>query len=210
MTIAAKYYYTFRASNGVQVKMLRGDGIPKPTDGVGGWTIVQRPRRTAITQWDGRNPYSMDVPILFDAVNSGASVENDVAKLFQMGVGSDFDPPPTVQIDGGLPIKGATWVINGIQWGDDVIWNQDGKSDPYRQRQDAVVSLVQYRPDARVKILTTKSLPNLYIVHRKGETMRSIAKVMYGDGSKWTRIKNANPSIRDPNHLKVNTKLRIP
>jgi hypothetical protein len=210
MTIPAKYFYTFRASNGIQVKVLRGDGIPKPTDGVGGWTIVQRPRRTAITQWDGRNPYAMDVPVLFDAINSGASVENDVSKLFQMGVGSDFDPPPTIQIDGGLPIKGATWVINAIQWGDDVIWVQEGKSPPYRQRQDAVVSLVQYRPDARVKILATKTLPNLYIVHRKGETLRSIAKAMYGDGSKWTRIKNANPSVRDPNHLKVNTKLRIP
>lgn len=208
--IADKYWYTFRASNGLLVRCLRGDGAPKATDGVGGWTVVQRPRRTALTQWDGRNPYAMDVPIVFDGINAGVSVEADIAKLFQMGVGSDFDPPPQVTIDGGVPIKGATWVINGIDWGDDVVWQQDGTSKPYRARQDATVHLLQYKPEARVKILTTKSLPNIYIVHSKGETMRSIAKTMYGDGGQWTKIKNANPSVRDPNHLKVGTKLRIP
>jgi hypothetical protein len=208
--IAEKYWYTFRASNGLTVSVLRGDGAPKPTDGIGGWQVVARPRRTALTQWMGRNPYAMDVPVVFDGINAGVSIEGDIAKLFQMGVGSDFDPPPTVHVDGGLPIKGATWVINGIDWGDDVIWQQDGASKPYRARQDAVVHLLQYKPEARVKILATKSLPNVYTVHSAKETMRTIAKVMYGDGSQWTKIKSANPNVRDPNHLKVGTKLRIP
>jgi hypothetical protein len=210
MAVADKYYYTIRSSDGHTVKVLRGDGVPKATDGMGGWTIVSRPRRTALTQWDGRNPYSMDLPVLFDGLGDNISVENDIARLFQMSVGSDFTPPPTVTVDGGVPVKGATWVINGIDWGDDVIYDQASKGNAYRLRQDAVVHLVQYRPEQRVKILTTKVVPNIYVVHRSGETMRTIAKAMYGDARKWTAIKKANPKVRDPNHLKVNTKLRIP
>jgi nucleoid-associated protein YgaU len=152
----------------------------------------------------------MDVPVLFDGWSERINLESAISTLFQMSVGSDYSPPPTVKITGGVPIKNATWVINGIDWGTDVIWGTDGPGTPYRLRQDAVVHLIQYNPERDVKILTTKSLPNIYIVHRKGETMRTIAKAMYGDARRWTKIKAANPSHRDPNHLKVGTKLRIP
>jgi hypothetical protein len=209
MSVAAKYYYTFRSSNGHTVKMLRGDGIPKATDGLGGWSVVARPRRTAFTQWDGRNPFAMDVPVMFDHLDK-SSVESDVALLFQMAMGAAFDPPPTIHIDGGLPIKGATWVINGIDWGDDCLYDISAKGKPFRYRQDAVVHLLQYNPQDLVKILTTKALPNIYTVHSKGETMRTIAKAMYGDARRWTDIKKANPKQRDPNHLKIKTVLRIP
>jgi nucleoid-associated protein YgaU len=151
----------------------------------------------------------MDVPVMFDNLD-GSSVENDVALLFQMAIGADFDPPPTVRIDAGVPIKGATWIINGFDWGDDVIYDVNAKGKPFRSRQDAVVHLIQYVPQDVVRILTVKALPNIYTVHNKGETMRTIAKAMYGDARRWTDIKKANPKQRDPNHLKVGTKLRIP
>ena len=47
----------------------------------------------------------------------------------------------------------------------------------------------------------------------KGETLSSIAKMYYGDGSKksWERIWEANKSVvPDPKKLKVGTKLTIP
>lgn len=206
---ADRYYYTFRSTDGHSVKVCRGDGAPKATDGMGGWSLVVRPRRTALTQWDGRNPYAMDVPILFDGYGEKQSQEVAISTLFQMSVGSDFEPPPRVKVEGAVPIKGATWVINGIDWGDDVIWSQPGLT-PFRLRQDAVVHLLQYKPESRVKILTTKALPNHYTVYKKGETMRSIARSWYGDGSLWTRIKAANPKVRDPNNLKVGLQLRMP
>jgi hypothetical protein len=209
VTLADKYWYTFRSSDGHVVKVLRGETPPKATDGMGGWTIVARSRRTAFTQWDGRNPYAMDVPILFDGYASGTSVEGDISKLFQMGVGSDFSPPPTVTVDGAVPIKGAKWVINNIDWGDEVIWQQQGKNKPYRLRQDAIVHLVEYEAEKRVKILTTHALPNVYVTN-PGDTMRSIAKLWYGDATLWTAIKNANPKIRDPNNIPKHTHLRIP
>jgi hypothetical protein len=146
MAVASKYYYTFRSSDGKTVKVLRGDGAPKATDGFGGWEVVNRPRRIGLTQWNGRSPYGMDVPILFDDIDG---CETEISKLFQMAVGYDYLPPPTVQIDGAVPIKGAKWVINGIDWGDDVHWNQTGNQKPFRTRQDATVHLLEYKPEVR-------------------------------------------------------------
>ena len=44
---------------------------------------------------------------------------------------------------------------------------------------------------------------------QKGDTLTSIARVQYGDGSKWKKIAAANPSI-NPDAVKVGQKLVIP
>jgi len=212
-----RFFYTFRSSEGVQVKMLRGDGAPKMTGGGGGWSTVARPRRTALTQWTGRDPYRMDVPILFDGWHDRRSVEKDIARLNRMQMGHDYDPPPTVHIEGAVPIKGAKWVIESIDWGDDVIWSGGGAARRaatsgryWRLRQDAIVHLMQFQETTTIHITTVKFIPNYYEVMKQGETLKSIAKAMYGNGNKWKDIQKANPKIRDPNKIKVHTKLRIP
>jgi len=203
-------YYNFRSSDGAQVKVLRGDGPPKMVGGLGGWQQVARPRRTSLTQWIGCEPYQMDVPILFDGWHDKTSVEDDIRRLAKMATGADYSPPPTVIIQGAVPVSDATWVIDNIDWGDEVYWEETVQGKTYRLRQDAVVHLLEYQAEERLKITITKSLPNTYVVHRAGETLRSIAKAMYGNGKRWTEIKKANPKIRDPNKLPINTTLRIP
>jgi len=211
--IAEKYYYVFKASNGLQVKVLRGAAPPTMmAGGIGGWNTVPRPRRTALTQWAGRDPYQMDVPVLFDRWHEQNSVEREIRQLNRMALGFDYQPPPTVKIQGALPVVGATWVISGIDWGEEVYWAQS-KSGFYRLRQDAVVHLLQYQAEERLKIVVTKSLPNIYVVFNKnGESLKTIAKHVYGNAKKWRVIKKANPGpkTRDPNHIKYMTKLRIP
>src|SRR5262252_6436265 len=117
-----KYFYIFKASDGTQVKVLRGDGAPKMVGGIGGWNIVARPRRVGLTQWGGREPYQMDVPILFDRWHDQNSVEREIRQLNKMALGYDYAPPPTVTMQGALPVVGATWVITSIDWGDNVYW----------------------------------------------------------------------------------------
>lgn len=203
-------YYNFKSSDGAAVKVLRGDGPPKLVGGLGGWDIVSRPRRIGLTQWTGREPFQMDVPILFDGWHDQKSVEDDIRRLNGMAVGAAYDPPPTVQVQGAVPVSDATWIISNIDWGDEVYWEENAAGKTWRLRQDAVVHLLQYQAEDRLKITITKSLPNTYVVHRKGETLRSIAKSMYGNGNRWKDIQKANPKIRDPNKIKVGTKLRIP
>jgi hypothetical protein len=209
-----KYYYTFNAITGASVQVLRGADAPKMTGGGGGWQIINRPRRVGITQWVGFEPYQMEVPILFDAWHTQDSVEDDIARLNQMQMGTDYTPPPTVTIIGAVPIKSAEWVITTIDWGDNVYWTQTPNGDYVRMRQDAVVHLLQYRAEERLQIRQV-GLPNRYEVLRKGMSMRDVAKEMYGSPKRWKEIAKANPKIRDPNHIPYNPKgppttLRIP
>jgi hypothetical protein len=206
-----KYFYYFRSSAGPVVKVLRGDNPAQIVGGEGGWNMISRPRRTSLTQWGGREPYQMDVPVLFDGWRLQESVEIQIRRLQSMSVGSDFNPPPTIKIDGALPIGGATWVISSIDWGTEVFWAQNPRGQFYRMRQDAVVHLLQYEAEQRLKITITNSLPNQYIV-QKGQTisLKTIAQAMYGNPSRWKDIQAANPSIRDPNKVIGLKTIRIP
>jgi hypothetical protein len=199
--------YTFISSEGGRVTMMRGDGIPKMTGGGGGWSIEARPRRVGLTIWKGRDPYTMDVPVLFDGWMDDNSQENEISVLNQMQMGGDLKEPPTVTIEGAVPVKGIRWVISGIDWGDQVIYD-----DNSRYRQDAVVHLTQYNPEDRLKTFGGGNLqtPRIHVV-RKGETLRSIANQYYKDANKWKIIAAAN-NIRDPKSIKkmVGKSIRIP
>jgi len=215
MRIPERYFYTFRSSKGSVVKVMRGSDSASIVGGEGGWNMIARPRRTSLTQWGGREPYQMDVPILFDGWRTQRSVERDIRVFQEMARGYDFSPPPTVKIDGAVPVNGATWVIMSIDWGSEVYWSQSGKSadakgNYFRYRQDAVVHLLQYEEEERLKVVITNSLPNHYTTQQKNETLKGIAKAMYGNGNRWKEIAQANPKIRDPNHIPAHTQLRIP
>ncbi len=202
-----RYYYTFSASNGLTVTCFRGDGPPKMTGGGGGWEIEDRPRRIGLTLWKGRQPYQMEVPVLVD--NLGESIEADVAALNQMQMGYDLVDPPSVRIAGAVPIKNIRWVIDGIDWGDDVIWEQRG-STPARIRQDAVVKLIQFEPEVMVTVRNTPPIPNVYIT-KEGDTLKTAAQAMYGNATKWKAIAGANPTHRDPNRkLPKGVKIVVP
>lgn len=192
--------------------MLRGDGAPKMTGGGGGWQITPRPRRVSLTQWQGRDPYKMDVPVMFDGWANDVSVENQIAILNQMQMGKDLTPPPTVTIDGAVPVKGIRWVIENIDWGDLVIWRQEGDS-AYRLRQDATVKFVQAVDDQRLKVgsgkLNISSNPRI-IQAKQGDTLRSLSKKYYKTVDKWQDIWRANPNIKDPKKIKKGTDVRIP
>lgn len=192
------YYMFTRLDTKVSVMVKRGLDAPRQMGGGGRWTTVNRPRRTSITVWDGDDPYQMDVPILFDGfLSTGArrSQENAISIINQMKFApSDFTPPPQVQIAGVLPVKGATWIVQNIDYGDNVYWHPDG----YRLRQDAVLHLLQYIAPDQLSIRPSA----VSHIHRvvAGETLASIAKQEYGDAGLAGVLKQAN-NIRDPKKL---------
>lgn len=66
---------------------------------------------------------------------------------------------------------------------------------------------------AKKSVSTTKSknptVKNTYTV-KKGDTLWSIAKKVYGDGSKYTKIASANSDIKNPNLIYVGQVITIP
>jgi nucleoid-associated protein YgaU len=68
----------------------------------------------------------------------------------------------------------------------------------------------QTKPPVQNKPPETKPAPDLrFHVVLRGQTLSDIAKQYYGAASKWTKIRDANPSI-NPNKLQPGTRLLIP
>lgn len=206
MTINLRNTYRFTTvdSSVPAVICLRGDGAPKMTGPSAGWEIVPRPRRVAFTQWIGRDPYTMDVPIMLDGYRRSDSIEEEVARLNQMKMGENLKPPPKVQLEGAVPVKGATWVIADITWGDNVVWRVQNNQRMFRIRQDAIVHLLQYVREDRLNIKKSKRARRHTV--KKGETLKSIAAKY---DTTVSALKKAN-GIRDPKSVKPGRVIKVP
>lgn len=195
-------YYVFTSSNGATVQVFRGPEPPTLVSGGARYSIVERPRRKSVTTWDGLDPYRMSVPIMFDGWRDGISVENDISILNQMMQSpAEFQVPPTVKIQGSVPVKNAQWVIETIEWGTQyVIWG-----DTHRLRQDAVVNLLQYVSDTVISVVTVPSANAPYRL-RVGDTLAGLAKKQ---GIKLSDIKRVN-NIRDTKAVKAGDVILMP
>ena|SRR5215831_2753122 len=207
MPLDASRYYIFRSlPTGPQVMVMRGESPPQITGGGAKWNTIERPRRTSMVQWTGNDPYTMDVSIMIDGWADNRSVENDVARINQMFHSpADLSPPRPIAIDGAVPVKGARWIITGIDWGDRTIWVPDQKGKGYRQRQDAVLHLLQFIPETVLNKLQPTTGLKIHTVKAK-ETVRTIARK---HGVTTHDIKKAN-NIRDVKVVKPGQKIKVP
>src|SRR5580765_3337662 len=97
-----RHSYILTAGNGLTVEVLRGDGPPTLSGGGARWQVVDAPRRVSFVQWQGRDPFVLDVPILFDGWLNYDSIESECRKLTQMQLCPEFDEPPKIIISGAL------------------------------------------------------------------------------------------------------------
>lgn len=192
----------------------RLNGVPQVTGGYGGWTEKERPQKLPITQWDGAPLYRLSVPIIFDRWRQGQSVEVDIGILERLGRDPGGDAPPpilNVELPAGAPRSPSVpLVVEDIDWSVD---DSDELRLPSgeRARQAGTVTLMQYVADDQVKLKSVakkrkKGSSRTYTVKR-GDTLAKIAK-KFGI-SDWHKIAKLN-NVRDPQHLKVGQKLRLP
>ena len=202
----AARYYVIRASNGFVVQVRRGTDAPVIKAGGARYTTVQRPRRMSMIQWDGDDPWQMDVPVMFDGWIDGFNVERDIQMVNDLAKAPGaWVAPATIQIDGGLPAKGGTWIITGIDYGTEVIWDTDRYNYPFRYRQDAVLHLLQYIPETVLQMLRKPGTTTPYYV-KHGDTLAEIAQKWYVTPQSIMK-KN---KIRDQKSIKFGQLLLIP
>jgi LysM repeat protein len=99
----ASRYVTFKApgtnigDNGA-VRVLLGDGGVRIIDGFGGWDVVSRPRKTAMTLWTGFQPLTLEIPVLFRTDSrewdDGKRIEGDCVALGMMAGRGEPSPEP--------------------------------------------------------------------------------------------------------------------
>lgn len=214
---------TSQAPNLTVTCLLGAEGA-KVTGGYGGWVDVPRPRRLALTQWDGRSPFEMAVQLVLDAHADDGSVEAQCSALERMALPPrSLAEPPVVRIKGPVPHDDLTWVVNGIDWGA-AMRNDAGN----RSRQEVTLTLKRYVAEDRLTLrpaaekarekgsgggggtnTKTKTPAQRTYVVKSGDTLSEIAARMYGNASQWKKIADAN-NIRDPRNLRVGQTLRIP
>lgn len=205
MPLDASKYYLIRSSSGASVLCYRGDATPKLISGGARYNVVNRARRKSTVQWDGDDPYRMDVPILLDGWMMQISVENDISKLNMMmrSIG-DLIPPVKVFVDGAVPVKGGKWVIETIDWGDMVIWSAKQSTKGYRLRQDAVLHLLQFVEPKVLQVATPNTATPKVV--KSGE---SAAKIARDHNTTVAALLKAN-NLRDAKQIKAHMRLVVP
>lgn len=141
-----------------QFQVLAGDGPPTITGGYAKWVNVPRPQQTGLTIFQGYDPLTVEVPILFDnVIPSGLegytnTVEPAIVTLEWMaGRPLAFGVSPLVRVTSsdaqGLPCalmpfvaQRQAFIISNLAWGTDAIRDRFGN----RIRQSAVVTLTAH------------------------------------------------------------------
>lgn len=219
----------------LSVTAMRGVTPPVPAGGYGGWTLIARPKRKSLTQWDGIEPRRILVPIILGMTPAGDGLADDTTcepardRLERMAqppaVGSQ---PPIVTVTGAVPHASVAWVIEDFDWDPNPDYSRRG----FIVRQAVTVHLLEHVNDqlaapvnaaeltrqaatkraaaaaAKIGAVATSVLQRIYIVGA-GDTLPSIAAAKLGSAKRWTELATLN-GLRDPNRLTVGQKLRLP
>ena len=186
-------YVTLNAGQ-ANVRAYLGEEGAKITSGYGGWEVTARPRDVAMTTWQGRGPFEMDLPLLLDALATDGSVESDCRQIERAAVPKNAaSTPPVVTVKGAVPRAGLRWVVESIDWGDALrsIWSGE------RVRQAVSLHLIEYQPP-QLRAPRSKATPkNSKIVKakKKTNTYKELAKVHLENVNRCAEIRKLNPQL---------------
>lgn len=149
--------------------------------GSGGWQIVDRPKRTAATQWYDRSPFQLVVTAILDqsVTHSATTPFEDVLQLRSWlsapEVNASVIQPPTITLKGPTLGNDLTWVVYSIAW-------NDALRDPYSAeliQQNIVITLYEYNPPFPTG--TKKSSPAATAAKNNGNATTKNYVVKQGD-----------------------------
>jgi hypothetical protein len=183
--------------------------IPKITDGYGGFEDTQVPKRKALSDWVGSNPYRMTFGLMLDGWASNTSVEPLIAQLERLARDPGGDrPPPILRAEGPLPRStNVRWHVESLEWGDVSLRR---RGDQVRVRQQVTVGLVQHSDDDRIRLLRKPQgrVQKRYL-WRKGDKLTKIAYWWLGSSKRWREIAKLN-HVSDSRQIKPGTWIKLP
>jgi nucleoid-associated protein YgaU len=192
------------------VSALLGAANPVPTSGYATWEIIDRPRRVSMTNFTGRQPYQMDLPVVLSKFREHGSIEKAMSTLEMMARPLDsLHGPPVVTVAGPkVPHRNLKWVINGIDWGA----TEYSFDHRYRMRQEGTLHLLEHVPVTVVKernVSPGTRNYKWYIVKHSDGSLKTIAMKLLGSAKRWKDIGKLN-GIRDPKNIHPGEKLKVP
>lgn len=130
-------------------------GDDSVTGGVGGWETLDRSGRVQSVAWVGTPAVTWALPLILDGMDTDQSVESDVSRLLEWASSDSPSVPPavlSVSAPAGRAPSGSTWVIQDIEWGEQV---RNGANR--RTQQELVLTLLEYVPGAVLRGPVAKS-----------------------------------------------------
>jgi hypothetical protein len=197
---------------GTRVGAYRTEEPILPALGYGGHPVAVRPKKSALTVFEGRQPFQMPVPLLF----SGNHVPRLCFLLDQMASAR----PPTANLAlptapyavtihstvGTLPLPGG--IQDGEKWWiEDLVWGAEKRNTENELYfKEVVVTLLEVVVDVTIK----GKGAHPYTI-RKGDTWHSIAARELGDVERWAELKEMNGNKTDAQLARmVGKTIRIP
>lgn len=171
---------------------LLGEEAPTLTGGVGGWSVIARPRDVGMTVWEGIEPVALSLSLMLDGFAAGRSQEPALRGLLRVARGDRESPPGVIGIEGIPSLPSREWVIEGIDFGDPI----RRVSDMHRTRQPLTLSLREFvRPDylSRPKSTSKTSSKSTILMAQRGDTAARIAKRRRLKS--WTVLRKLNRGI---------------
>lgn len=98
-------------------------GDPDAAGGVGGWSPIDRPRRSAAVEWLGTPARTQTLPVLLNGLEVAPgvdlSIEPQLGAIVAWGEPAQVtdDQPPPLILAGPIPFTDGQWVLDDITWG---------------------------------------------------------------------------------------------
>jgi hypothetical protein len=167
------------------IKLKMGDGPAKIGNETSGWTTVDRPKDVAMTVWTSSQPLKISVPILLDGWHRQESINAKLTRLHDIVRDPKGDRrPPTFIALGPIPFSGHRFVLEQIEYGDEVLRGEVGTKHAQKLlRQDFTLYLMQYVPGDHIKFKHRKKRHHHHHRHKPkaGDTSLRVANELYGD-----------------------------
>lgn len=194
---------------------------PTQTAGHGGYVAQQRPGRVDAIRFQSRPHMEIPVGVIFDNVEFGHSVENEIFTLKVLaGIGNHGAAPPVYMDSGGLieydwqHVPWKQWVINDLQpERTNDIRNKDG-----HLIRASFTAIVWEYTDVKLippwSIATSKRAPGKHLIKnaryhvKRGDTLVSIARAELGSSDRWLELAKLN-GLRGGEALKPGTVIRL-
>jgi hypothetical protein len=192
-----------------------GDGAAKLTGGIGGFQQVDRANTVGITDWPGADLITQDVPVLLEGFRADQSVQTELDRLVALSITPDRGEPSSFIVDGPIHFPGRRWVLDGIDFGDEIRRASDG----VLTRQFLTLKLRESVDADNVTITGpgggsaaggVSFGARIYTVVGDNETLQTIAQKKLGDVKRAKEIGQLN-NIRDVRKkLKRGLSLHLP
>lgn len=201
------------------VELWKTDKPIVPKAGYGGHPLAARPKRAALTVFEGRQPFQLEAQLYL--FHNHESVQEDREHLEAMAIapfkGYKTRPePPRVEItDKNQKLLPPMPRVGPYFWVEDLAWEDEYRHNDWTLYFNVVtITLLEAINDETLQEASTAgsltSTRHLYIVKR-GDTLHSIAAKELGNAKLWKKISELN-GIRSDGQLAkyVGKEIKLP